>query len=45
LGLTVDTVIDRVTFGVIWYNPLPSVEPALSNEVKLEVELQLSKHQ
>jgi polyisoprenoid-binding protein YceI len=44
-GLTLETVIDRDTFGVSWNNPLPSGEPALSNEVKLEVELQLSKHQ
>jgi hypothetical protein len=36
-------VIDRTTFGVSWNNPLPSGEPALSNEVKLTVELQLSK--
>ena len=44
-GLTLETVIDRDTFGVSWNNPLPSGEPALSNEVKLKVELQLSKQQ
>jgi len=44
-GLTLETVIDRATFGVSWNNPLPSGEPALSNEVKLMVELQLSKQQ
>jgi len=44
-GLTLETVIDRGTFGVRWNNPLPSGEPALSNEVKLKVELQLSKQQ
>jgi len=44
-GLTLETVIDRATFGVSWNNPLPSGEPALSNEVKLTVELQLSKQQ
>jgi polyisoprenoid-binding protein YceI len=42
-GLTLETVIDRDRFGVSWNNPLPGGEPALSNEVKLEVELQLSK--
>jgi polyisoprenoid-binding protein YceI len=42
-GLTLQTVIDRDTFGVSWNNPLPSGKPALSNEVKLIVELQLSK--
>src|SRR6476620_9428414 len=44
-GVTLETVIDRGTFGVRWNNPLPSGEPALSNEVKLKVELQLSKQQ
>ncbi len=42
-GLTLETVIDRDTFGVSWNNPLPSGEPALSNEVKIIAELQLSK--
>ena len=44
-GLRLETVIDRNTFGVSWNNPLPSGEPALSNEAKLTVELQLSKQQ
>ena len=44
-GLRLETVIDRNTFGVSWNNPLPSGDPALSNEVKLTVELQLSKQQ
>jgi len=44
-GLTLETVIDRTAFGVSWNNPLPSGEPALANEVKLNVELQLSKQQ
>jgi polyisoprenoid-binding protein YceI len=42
-GLTLRTVVDRATFGVSWNNPLPSGEPALSNEVKIIAELQLSK--
>jgi polyisoprenoid-binding protein YceI len=42
-GLTLQTVVDRDTFGVSWNNPLPSGEPALSNEVTISAELQLSK--
>ncbi len=42
-GLKLQTVVDRDKFGVSWNNPLPSGEPALSNEVKIIAELQLSK--
>jgi polyisoprenoid-binding protein YceI len=42
-GLTLQTVVDRDRFGVSWNNPLPSGEPALSNEVTITAELQLSK--
>ena len=42
-GLTLQTVVARDTFGVSWNNPLPSGEPALSNEVTITAELQLSK--
>jgi polyisoprenoid-binding protein YceI len=42
-GLALQTVVDRDTFGVSWNNPLPSGEPALSNEVTITAELQLSK--
>jgi len=42
-GLTLQTVVDRDKFGISWNNPLPSGEPALSNEVKIIAELQLSK--
>jgi len=42
-GLTLQTVVDRAAFGVSWNNPLPSGEPALSNEVTISAELQLSK--
>ena len=42
-GLTLQTVVDRETFGISWNNPLPSGEPALSDEVTITAELQLSK--
>jgi polyisoprenoid-binding protein YceI len=42
-GLKLQTVVDRDKFGVSWNNPLPSGEPALSNEVTIIAELQLSK--
>jgi polyisoprenoid-binding protein YceI len=42
-GLTLEAKVDRDKFGVSWNNPLPSGEPALSNEVTIIVELQLSK--
>src|SRR5947209_4937947 len=43
LGLKLEATIDRTVFGVSWNNPLPSGEPALSNEVPLLADLQLSK--
>jgi polyisoprenoid-binding protein YceI len=42
-GLKLEAKVDRTKFGVNWNNPLPSGEPALSNEVTLIAELQLSK--
>jgi polyisoprenoid-binding protein YceI len=42
-GLKLETTIDRRTFGISWNNPLPSGDPALSNEVVLSADLQLSK--
>jgi polyisoprenoid-binding protein YceI len=42
-GLKLEAVVVRDRFGVSWNNPLPSGEPALSNEVMLIAELQLSK--
>jgi len=42
-GLTLAGVIARDRFGMNWNNPLPSGEPALSNEVTISAELQLSK--
>jgi polyisoprenoid-binding protein YceI len=34
-GLTLETTVDRTAFGLSWNLPLPSGEPALSNEVTL----------
>jgi polyisoprenoid-binding protein YceI len=42
-GLQLEAKIDRTKFGVNWNNPLPSGAPALSNDVTLIAELQLSK--
>jgi polyisoprenoid-binding protein YceI len=42
-GVKLQAKIDRDKFGVSWNNPLPNGEPALSNEVTLVAELQLSK--
>jgi polyisoprenoid-binding protein YceI len=42
-GLKLEAKIDRDQFGITWNNPLPSGEPALSNEVTLIADLQLSK--
>lgn len=40
-GLRLRTAVDRTEFGVDWNNPLPSGEPALGNEVRIDVDLQL----
>ena len=42
-GLKLEATVDRDKFGVSWNNPLPSGEPALSNEVTILADLQLSK--
>jgi polyisoprenoid-binding protein YceI len=42
-GLQLETTVDRTKFGLTWNNPLPSGEPALSNDVTITAELQLSK--
>jgi polyisoprenoid-binding protein YceI len=42
-GLRLQTVVEREAFGVSWNNPLPSGEPALSNDVTISADLQLSK--
>jgi polyisoprenoid-binding protein YceI len=38
-GLTLQTRLDRTAFGLSWNLPLPSGEPALSNDVTLVAEL------
>lgn len=42
-GLKLEAKVDRTKFGMNWNNPLPSGEPALSNEVTLIADLQLVK--
>src|SRR3954464_1971402 len=42
-GLKPEAKGDGTKFGVNWNNPLPSGEPALSNDVTIIVDLQLSK--
>ena len=42
-GLKLEARIDRTVFGVSWNNPLPSGEPALSNDVVLVADLQLAR--
>jgi polyisoprenoid-binding protein YceI len=42
-GLRLEAKIDRTKFGINWNNPLPSGAPALSDQVTLIAELQLSK--
>jgi polyisoprenoid-binding protein YceI len=43
LGLELSTRIDRTEFGIEWNMPLPTGDPALSNEVTIVAELQLVK--
>jgi polyisoprenoid-binding protein YceI len=43
IGLTLETVVDRTTFGLNWNLPLPNGKPALANDVKLTAELYLVK--
>src|SRR3954451_24404257 len=43
LGLKLEAKVDRDEFGVSWNTPLPSGEPALSNQVTIIADLQLSK--
>jgi polyisoprenoid-binding protein YceI len=42
-GVQLETKVDRTAFGINWNNPLPSGEPALSNEVTILADLQLVK--
>jgi polyisoprenoid-binding protein YceI len=41
LGITLETVVDRTEFGLNWNAPLPKGGFAVSNDVKLIVELEL----
>jgi polyisoprenoid-binding protein YceI len=43
VNLTVEATIDRTAFGLEWNTPLPSGEPALSNDVAITAELALVK--
>lgn len=42
IGLRLETIVDRTAFGLNWNAPLPKGGFALANEVKLEIELELS---
>jgi polyisoprenoid-binding protein YceI len=42
-GLTLETVVDRTQFGLDWNMELPSGEPALANDVTLNVDLYFVK--
>jgi polyisoprenoid-binding protein YceI len=39
LGVQLEAVIDRTSFGVDWNAPIPSGEPALANDVRISAEL------
>jgi polyisoprenoid-binding protein YceI len=41
LGIVLEATIDRTKFGVSWNNPLPTGEPALSDDVTIRADLQL----
>jgi polyisoprenoid-binding protein YceI len=41
LGLQLQTVVDRTAYDMNWNMPLPTGEPALSNEVTLKADLTL----
>jgi polyisoprenoid-binding protein YceI len=43
IGVTLETVIDRTQFGLEWNAPLPKGGVAVSNDVKLTVELELAQ--
>jgi len=45
LGLTLETVIDRTTFGITWNMELPGGGSILDNEVTLTANLELGKAQ
>jgi len=41
VGLKLETTVDRTQFEMNWNMPLPTGEPALSNEVTLKADLTL----
>jgi polyisoprenoid-binding protein YceI len=41
LGLELETIIDRTTYGLDWNAPLPTGGFAVGNDVKLRAELEL----
>jgi polyisoprenoid-binding protein YceI len=43
LGFSLETTIDRSAYGISWNAPLPKGGNALSNDVKLHVELEFHK--
>jgi polyisoprenoid-binding protein YceI len=43
LALELEAVVDRTAFGMVWQMDLPGGQPALANEVKLLVSLELNK--
>ncbi len=43
IGVTLETIIDRTQFGLNWNAPLPKGGFAVSDEVKLTVELELAE--
>jgi len=45
LGLTLETTVDRTLYGLNWNAPLPKGGFALSNDVKLTVELELAREE
>ncbi|CAN5686801.1 YceI family protein [soil metagenome] len=42
-GLRIQARLDRTSFGLDWNNPLPTGEPALANDVKLDADIQFVK--
>ena len=43
IGVTLETIIDRTKFGLNWNAPLPKGGVAVSDDVKLTVELELAQ--
>lgn len=43
LGITLETVVDRMEFGLNWNTQLPQGGPVVANDVTLTVELELAR--